>query len=211
MQSGQLRLGWLQPTHAFFHFLARLEGDHEFGRDIDRIVGAWIASAARLAQLHLEHTEIAQLNPPIGPREAKTDLVQSPVRVLRKFRDKLGSISISGAFGVKLANSAFVDFFRPGDGADPNDYPAGIPQVLRLMNSEWTANTSAFVRQSVKLDQPAARNLEALYLATLSRRPSDAESRRLTQYLQDGAGQPAKAYGDILWALLNSSEFRLNH
>ncbi len=109
------------------------------------------------------------------------------------------------------SRAAFVDFFRPGDGADPNDYPAGIPQVLRLMNSDWMSRTGVVVRQAVKLDQPAARNIEALFLATLARRPGGAESRRLTHYLQDNADQPAKAYGDILWALLNSSEFRLNH
>jgi hypothetical protein len=107
--------------------------------------------------------------------------------------------------------AAFVDFFRPGEGADPSEYPSGIPQVLRLMNSDWTARTAAFVRQTVKTGQPPVRNLEALFLATLSRRPTAAECERLGKYLQANDGDPAKAYGDILWALLNSSEFRLNH
>jgi hypothetical protein len=147
---------------------------------------------------------------PLTPEQ----LYDSLARVLgeggnQKKRGRTKSGKVKGA--GPGARAAFVDFFRPGDGSDPNDYPAGIPQVLRLMNSEWTARTSVFVRQAVKLDQPAARNLETLYLATLARRPSDAESQRLTQYLQDDAGQAAKAYGDILWALLNSSEFRLNH
>jgi hypothetical protein len=103
-----------------------------------------------------------------------------------------------------------VDFFRPGEGADPNDYPAGIPQVLRLMNSDWTAKTSAFVGRTLKADRPPARNIEALFLATLSRRPAEAECDRLGKYLQANQSSP-KAYGDILWALLNSAEFRLNH
>jgi Protein of unknown function (DUF1549)/Protein of unknown function (DUF1553) len=107
--------------------------------------------------------------------------------------------------------AAFVDFFRPAEGADPNEYPAGIPQVLRLMNSESTARTSAFVTQTLKSGQPPARNLEALFLATLSRRPTAAETRRMGEYLQANDSSPVKAYGDIFWALLNSSEFRLNH
>jgi hypothetical protein len=107
--------------------------------------------------------------------------------------------------------AAFVDFFRPGEGADPTEYPAGIPQVLRLMNSEWMARTSTFVSRTVKLDQPPARNLEALFLATLSRRPTAAECERLGKYLQANNSNKATAYGDILWALLNSSEFSLNH
>jgi hypothetical protein len=109
------------------------------------------------------------------------------------------------------ARTAFVDFFRPAEGADPNDYPAGIPQVLRLMNADWTARVSTFVRQTVQADQPPARNLEALFLATLSRRPTAAEVGRLEGYLRDNRSDPARAYGDILWALLNSAEFALNH
>jgi hypothetical protein len=109
------------------------------------------------------------------------------------------------------SRAGFVEFFRPGEGADPTEYPAGIPQVLRLMNSEWMAKTSAFVNRSVKPDQPAARNIEVLFLATVSRRPTATESRRLVEYLRTSTGNPAKAYGDLVWALLNSSEFTLNH
>jgi hypothetical protein len=107
--------------------------------------------------------------------------------------------------------TAFVDYFRPAEGADPKDYPAGIPQVLRLMNAGWMSRTGAFVRQRVKSDQPAAGNLEALFLATLSRRPTTAEVGRLEGYLQDNKSELTRAYSDILWALLNSGEFSLNH
>jgi hypothetical protein len=48
-------------------------------------------------------------------------------------------------------------------------------------------------------------------LATLSRRPTPAESARLEKYFQANNSDPAKAYDDILWVLLNSSEFTLNH
>jgi hypothetical protein len=50
--------------------------------------------------------------------------------------------------------------------------------------------------------------IEKLYLATLSRRPTAAEMARLGEYV---TAHTADAYGDILWALLNSSEFGLNH
>jgi hypothetical protein len=109
------------------------------------------------------------------------------------------------------SRAAFVEFFRPGEGADPGEYPAGIPQVLQLMNSEWTGKTSAFVSRTVKADRPPARNIETLFLATLSRRPTAAESQRLGEYFQANSGNPAKAYGDLVWALLNSSEFTLSH
>jgi hypothetical protein len=109
------------------------------------------------------------------------------------------------------SRAAFVDFFHPSEGADPSEYPSGIPQVLRLMNSEWTAKTTAYVSQTVKADQPAAQNIEKLFLATLSRRPTAAESQRMGAYLQTNNSNLAKAYSDILWALLNTSEFTLSH
>src|SRR5207237_3921973 len=103
---------------------------------------------------------------------------------------------------AKGSRGAFVDFFHPGEGADPSEYPAGIPQVLRLMNADWTAKASAFVSKAVKPDQPPPRNVEALFLATLSRRPTAAESQRLERYLQANKGNPARAYGHLLWPLL---------
>jgi hypothetical protein len=107
--------------------------------------------------------------------------------------------------------AAFVEFFHPNEGADPTEYATGIPQVLRLMNSEWTSQVTAIADQAAKSGRPPARNIEHLFLATLSRRPTAAESQRLAQYLQAHGGNVATAYGDILWALLNSSEFTLNH
>jgi len=109
------------------------------------------------------------------------------------------------------SRTAFVEFFRPSEGGDPDEYPVGIPQVLRLMNSDWMARTSVFVKQAVKSDQPPERNIETLFLSTLSRRPTAAENQRLKKYLQGNTSNQAKAYGDILWALLNCSEFSLNH
>lgn len=109
------------------------------------------------------------------------------------------------------SRTAFVDFFRPGEGADPSEYPVGIPQVLRLMNAGWTAKTADFVNRNVKVTQSTGENIERLFLATVSRRPTVAESRLLEEHLRTNSGNVSKAYSDILWALLNGSEFALNH
>ena len=53
--------------------------------------------------------------------------------------------------------------------------------------------------------------IEILYLRTLSRRPTPAELSRLTAYVGKFERDPRKAYSDVLWALLNSSEFSTNH
>jgi hypothetical protein len=107
--------------------------------------------------------------------------------------------------------TAFVDFFRPGEGIDPTDYATGIPQVLRLMNSAQMNRVTAFVTELVKAGHTPARNVEQLYLATLSRCPTPAETDRLVAFVQNENQDAREAYTDLLWVLLNSSEFALNH
>jgi hypothetical protein len=108
--------------------------------------------------------------------------------------------------------AAFVTFFLTDDGADPTEYQAGIPQALRLMNSPQLSNSAVLLNKVA--NDPGKRPgqvIEQLYLATVSRRPTGMEVERLTAYVRRQDGPSRKAYGDILWALLNSSEFALNH
>jgi len=74
----------------------------------------------------------------------------------------------------------FVNFFLVEEGSDPTEYQAGIPQVLRLMNSARTNAGGALLREAMKPGRPPAEVIEHLYLATLSRRPTADETRRLT-------------------------------
>jgi hypothetical protein len=54
--------------------------------------------------------------------------------------------------------------------------------------------------------------LRTLFLATFSRQPTDDElSLCREQLAKYSDSDRAKAYSDILWALLNSAEFALNH
>jgi hypothetical protein len=52
--------------------------------------------------------------------------------------------------------------------------------------------------------------LEELYLATLSRFPSETERRTLLAHVRDAADR-RQAWEDVQWALLNSLEFRFRH
>ena len=98
------------------------------------------------------------------------------------------------------------------------EYNAGIPQALTLMNgglieSVTGVSTSGLLKS---LDAPFFTNdqrIEVLFLATLSRRPTESESELLASAVPADAkaGQRDEALADILWALLNSAEFSLNH
>jgi len=111
--------------------------------------------------------------------------------------------------GPASPRDAFLSFFRIDEGANPLEYQSGIPQALRLMNSPQLAGAAALNRILSESKEPA-QILEKLYIATLSRRPTTQERQRLVDYVGRQADLRT-GFSDVLWALLNSSEFGLNH
>ncbi|MCE9533545.1 MAG: DUF1549 and DUF1553 domain-containing protein [Planctomycetes bacterium] len=90
-----------------------------------------------------------------------------------------------------------------------DDYTHGVPQVLRLMNSQQISNTTATVAKLMKAGEPA-KIIESMYLTALSRNPTPEEVKKMTDYAAADKFS-AKAYGDLLWVLLNTGEFLFNH
>jgi hypothetical protein len=107
--------------------------------------------------------------------------------------------------------SKFIAFFDTPDGTDPGEYATGIPQVLRLMNSPEMNRQSAFLDGLLGSSQTPAQALDRLYLATLARHPSKAERAKVADYFGKQRREPVEEFADLLWVLLNSSEFTLNH
>ncbi|MBI3468482.1 MAG: DUF1553 domain-containing protein [Planctomycetes bacterium] len=91
-----------------------------------------------------------------------------------------------------------------------------VAQVLHLMNSpEIQAKIShprGRVRQIIKANNKSDSTVEELYLATYSRLPNDAERSAAVAYIESaGTGQRARAAEDLLWTLMNTTEFLFNH
>ncbi len=109
--------------------------------------------------------------------------------------------------GVQFSpRDRFVQFYLAGaETANPVEYDAGIPQALKLMNSRPLTGGPGAAMKYVTAQATTPKNVESLYLAALSRRPTAAEVKRFDALL--AKGQPTERYGDLLWALLNSSEF----
>jgi hypothetical protein len=106
------------------------------------------------------------------------------------------------------AREAFVNFFSAEDGADPTEYQDGIPQVLRLMNAPQL-NNFAVLQPTIRAGKSPDEIVERLYLTVLARRPSEADKGIVKKFLDRNKGDAREAYAGVLWALMNSSEFRL--
>ncbi len=99
---------------------------------------------------------------------------------------------------------------------DPSTKPAevegSISQALMLMNNPQInqkihakgENVLAKILAANKSDEDA---LKAVYLQTLARQPTEREMDRCKKHIAD-VGNRAEAYEDILWTLINSTEFQ---
>ncbi|MGL6096296.1 MAG: DUF1553 domain-containing protein, partial [Fimbriiglobus sp.] len=127
-----------------------------------------------------------------------------------KPRDKKDGVTKIGPTGLAGPRDQFVLFYLGGaDVANPTEYDAGIPQALRLMNNARFSGNAAVVKELAPTGTPPAAAIESIYLAALSRRPTPAETARLTAHAAKTPTAHAVAYTDILWAVLNSSEFTM--
>jgi hypothetical protein len=95
----------------------------------------------------------------------------------------------------------------------PEEFALGIPQLLLLMNGQLTAaGTDLQASRTLRavVDAPflsADEKLDALFLAVLTRPPSDQERQVFGNHLQQRA--VSVGYSEVFWALLNSPEFVL--
>ena len=79
----------------------------------------------------------------------------------------------------------------------------------RLLDRRLKDGNNRF-RRALAAGKPDAAVIDELYLAALSRRPTDAERKIITAHL-GGAKDRNAAYENILWALLNKTEFLFQH
>ncbi len=92
-----------------------------------------------------------------------------------------------------------------------------VTDALALMNGaavhEAVSPTSARLHKTLEaFPKSADRQVDELYLATLSRYPTGEERRMMVEHCASAsAADRMRRLGDVFWVLLNSAEFRWNH
>ncbi len=85
-----------------------------------------------------------------------------------------------------------------------------LGQSLMLVNGADMRSKLAESRNRIASllarDSEVSQSVEDLYLATLTRAPTEAESQRMAEYITQSKDRRA-ALEDVLWALINSQEF----
>ena len=138
--------------------------------------------------------------PAQGPAAAKAkgaDKAEKAAPMMANQRDRRRE-AVNHAFGV--------------DPSTPNDDVLGtIPQALYLMNGplisrEVQARPNTMLGELLTATNDNRAALDALYLKVLARRPTLREVNTCSHFLGT-VGDRREAFEDILWALLNSTEF----
>ncbi len=127
-------------------------------------------------------------------------------------------------FNQDQARQEFLETFETDTGIERQ---STILQALALMNGSFASDaTSVQEILRTRNDKNGTliaiaeapfftpdQRIEALFLTTLSRFPSDTEKTRFLAYLQDheATDVPARPLADLFWTLLNTTEFLSNH
>jgi hypothetical protein len=91
---------------------------------------------------------------------------------------------------------------------------------LNPLHVQFLANSSAIedtiyncptIQRLLKDKKGDAEIVEELFLLGLARFPSEAEKQKMVEYLTAEKNRRDRAIHDVLWTLLNSNEFLLNH
>jgi hypothetical protein len=94
------------------------------------------------------------------------------------------------------------------------DSNASVLQVLSLANHprvrQKIADDKGNVARILKAQTDNGKRVEEVFLATLSRLPTDAESQACLKYVRESATE-ADGLRGVMWSLLNTREFLLQH
>ena len=179
----------------------------------------WLIAGICKSQLYQRESVVQEetdSEPPPGLRPIKT---LSPEQVFNSLEQAL-SLPVARADGSARFNGLrdqLIARMNEAASNNPDEFRAGIPQALLLMNGRLTTEATDLDKSRTLrgvLDAPfldTEAKLTTLYLATFSRPPREEEKRFLLEHIhkQKDGDRQQQAYAEIFWGLLNSPEFVL--
>lgn len=194
--------------------LDRLAADfNSHGFDLRRLFRIIMATRAyHLSSLPVKEQEGAEANYACMPiRSLSARQVYDSLLQAAGNRDTLESMSPQ----VQAGRQEFLKKFDVPV-RQATEFQGGIPQSLSLLNGPFVSRMtspvtgdliSALIESPFQTDE---QRVETLFLSTVSRLPTSDERARTARLMSARSTNRAQVLGDILWALLNSSEFVMN-
>jgi hypothetical protein len=116
---------------------------------------------------------------------------------------------------LKSNIGTFVAFYGAVAGQPQGDFFATADQALFVANggsiNSWVAPAGGNVTERIIKQSDPRVAAEELYLRMLTRMPTERERADVAKYLKDRTKDKPAAAQELVWALLNSAEFRFNH
>ena len=109
----------------------------------------------------------------------------------------------------------FVTVFGSVPGQPEGEFAASLPQALFLANSEtvsgWVPAKLGNLTERLAALDDSGQIADELFLGVLTRLPGEDERTLVKEHLEAGKADRPKAVSALVWSLLASAEFRLNH
>ncbi|MBC7964770.1 MAG: hypothetical protein H7Z17_02500, partial [Fuerstia sp.] len=116
---------------------------------------------------------------------------------------------------LKSNVGTFVTFYGAAAGQPQGDFFSTADQALFTANggslNGWVAPAADNVTERVVKQTDPRLAAEEMYLGILTRMPTEDEVTEVTNYLNSRVADKNVAAQELVWAVLNSAEFRFNH
>lgn len=151
----------------------------------------------------------------VAPARLRADaLWDSLAHVLGKIEHGYRFHTQSGVrFNSSFFQGRFQAEFDDDPSADTDSQQGTLPQALMMMNNDKlndriAAGRATLLGEVLKETPDDMEALNRIYRTVLARKPTGRESDRCRAYLEQ-VGDRTEAFEDILWALVNSTEFQM--